>query len=532
MVRFLYDFKIFNRGEKMKDIISIKSLKYLFIAISLVFLVSTLANPSSPLAKENYGASSIQSSDEGVLYVGGSGPDNYSKIQDAIDDAGDGYIIFVYRGIYHENIVIDKSLTLIGEEENTTFIDGNKSGDVIHVSADHVVINGFTIRNGGGKEGDAGIDINSGYATISHNIIAHNGRDGIFLNSSSGNTIFQNIISGNKYNGIFLANSFNNTITDNVIVNQTYSPYYSRGIYLRLSSSNIISNNTFADNVGYDIFLIGASYTTVTNNNCINASGLFIGGADVSHWNTHIIKNNYVGGKPLYYYKNIATTVEVPLDAGEVILANCSHFVVQNLDISNGDIGVLLGFSSYNNISNNNIANTIAGIWLTHSSYNTMFNNHISNVGGGIPVTALSSHNTILSNTITHDWEYGMGIWSSSYNTISQNTISNNKQVGIYIMDSSILNEVSYDNIMGNGYGVYISSSFTNIIKNNNFIDNYRNAFFQDSVANVWFRNYWDDHTNFGPEVIAGKIALPWNPNKIIDWKNFDWLPAYEPYEL
>ena len=44
-----------------------------------------------------------------VLYVGGNGPNNYTKIQDAINDAKDGYIIYVYPGYYNENIVINKS---------------------------------------------------------------------------------------------------------------------------------------------------------------------------------------------------------------------------------------------------------------------------------------------------------------------------------------------------------------------------------------------------------------------------------------
>lgn len=44
-----------------------------------------------------------------VLYVGGSGKGNYTSIQDAINDAKDGYIIYVYPGYYNENIVINKS---------------------------------------------------------------------------------------------------------------------------------------------------------------------------------------------------------------------------------------------------------------------------------------------------------------------------------------------------------------------------------------------------------------------------------------
>ncbi|KAA0009241.1 MAG: hypothetical protein FE036_00850, partial [Thermoplasmata archaeon] len=45
---------------------------------------------------------------ENILYVGGSGPNNYTKIQDAIDNASNGDTIKVYNGIYKENVVINK----------------------------------------------------------------------------------------------------------------------------------------------------------------------------------------------------------------------------------------------------------------------------------------------------------------------------------------------------------------------------------------------------------------------------------------
>ena len=49
---------------------------------------------------------------------------------------------------------------------------------------------------------------------------------------------------------------------------------------------------------------------------------------------------------------------------------------------------------------------------------------------------------------------------------------------------------------------------------------------------NFWNSNYWDDYNGFGTKVLTGKNALPWNPEKTITWKYFDWHPAQEPYDI
>ena len=82
-----------------------------------------------------------------TLYVGGSGPNNYTKIQDAVDNASDGDTVFVYddSSPYYENIEIHKSINLIGENRNNTIIDGGEHGNAVNVTADWVNISMFAI---------------------------------------------------------------------------------------------------------------------------------------------------------------------------------------------------------------------------------------------------------------------------------------------------------------------------------------------------------------------------------------------------
>ncbi|HEY9245540.1 MAG TPA: hypothetical protein VIO11_01710 [Candidatus Methanoperedens sp.] len=72
----------------------------------------------------------------------------WNTIQEAIDYANEGDVIYVRSGTYRENLVINKPLTLIGENNNSTIIDGGYKGDAVHVKANNVRLSGFKIING------------------------------------------------------------------------------------------------------------------------------------------------------------------------------------------------------------------------------------------------------------------------------------------------------------------------------------------------------------------------------------------------
>ncbi|RLF43634.1 MAG: hypothetical protein DRN17_05985, partial [Thermoplasmata archaeon] len=94
-------------------------------------------------------------SDGNTLYVGGSGPNNYTKIQDAIDDADDGDKIFVYSGVYTETVTVSESIVLAGEDKYSTVIYGNET--VLKIVCDGVTIQSFSIKCGGSNYNDSSI---------------------------------------------------------------------------------------------------------------------------------------------------------------------------------------------------------------------------------------------------------------------------------------------------------------------------------------------------------------------------------------
>ena len=99
--------------------------RLLTIGIILLFIVMNLFTSTGFNVREK---SYILPLNGKTLYVGGSGPGNYTKIQEAIDDASDGDTVYVYddSSPYYENLNVSKSIYLIGEDKNTTIIGGNR----------------------------------------------------------------------------------------------------------------------------------------------------------------------------------------------------------------------------------------------------------------------------------------------------------------------------------------------------------------------------------------------------------------------
>ena len=195
-------------------------------------------------------------------------------IQDLIDNASDGDTIFIPSGIYYENLFIKKSISLIGEDKDTTIINGRAINDVVYVSSDWVNISCFTIKNSG-KHGypnfDAGVDLRSNYNTITDSIISNN-INGIYLEHSNSNNIKNNTIIDNE-NGIciYYEGSDNNSIKNNIILNNGYG--IGADVPDVYSSNNIISRNNISNNRDCGISIIG-EINIITNNTILNNNGL------------------------------------------------------------------------------------------------------------------------------------------------------------------------------------------------------------------------------------------------------------------
>jgi parallel beta-helix repeat protein len=362
------------------------------INILLIFSLISLFMPNTINIVEEVMA-------EKVLYVGGTGPGNYSFLQMAINDAGSGDTVFVYNGTYHNNLIIDREISLIGENRDTTIINGSRKNNVITVLADNVSISGFNITYGFWY----GIIVESNFTRIFNNNIYNNKIYGICLNYSTGyNEISDNKFSGNRM-GIRLSHSINNSIMNNDISNG-----FDYGVTMSDSEYNVIKNNKISGvNVG--IHLAG-KYNIISENNASynSEAGIYIGGSNNTVRDNILLENEECG----------------------IIVRTASGNLIKSNVISGKYLwGILVEHRSRNNkIFRNIISNNGKdGIYLQdRCTGNILGGNEIFwNFRDGIRMNSSSEKNIVFGNNIFENQVYGISL-SSDHNLIFHNNIINN----------------------------------------------------------------------------------------------------------
>jgi Periplasmic copper-binding protein (NosD) len=231
--------------------------KVLPIGIILLF-VGTPIIPA--IAQDN--EKTLPTSRGDWLYVGGNGLGNYTKIQDAIDNATEGDTVFVYSGWYNESILINKSIVVSGQDRNTTFIIGGNASSlaIVFIEASNVEFRGFTIQKQ--HLGIGGISCS--YSQIQDNYVRMC-EYGIGIGSTDSVLISNNIIQ-NCTSGIGISYTKNVMIKENLIEGNEEAQY---GISVAFTThkNSIIKNNVTNYDCGID--LGRAYFTLIKENNLI-----------------------------------------------------------------------------------------------------------------------------------------------------------------------------------------------------------------------------------------------------------------------
>ena len=263
------------------------------VTISAVFCCGVMFLCGFSASQASVEPSVVPLSGGNILYVGGSGPGNYTKIQDAVDNASDDDTVFVYHDLspYNENIAIHTSIRLLGENRQTTSIEGGHYAVTIY--ADGVTVSGFRISNVGDFWNCYGVEVMSDSDTVSNNTIVNNMRMvGISLEASSFTIVSGNIIENNRYHGIRLHYGSHNTVVNNTVVNDR-----GYGVYLWGSTDNIIVQNTIeqsfwtglivSDNCSNNTFYHNTLAGNAGNAYDINPGNVWDSGSSGNYWSDY-----------------------------------------------------------------------------------------------------------------------------------------------------------------------------------------------------------------------------------------------------
>jgi nitrous oxidase accessory protein len=336
----------------------------------------------------------------GILYVGGIGPNNYTRIQYAIDDASNGDTVFVYddNSPYYENVIVNKTINLIGEDRDSTVIDADSTADAVYITVDWVNISGFTLTNSGSNQYDCGIDLQADHTNIVDNKIISNNYYGMCLRGSNYNNIIGNFISENddrgidvRYNSDYNIISGNNINKDSIVIdngceNNTISENicHSGGLGISMGGWNIILNNTIFDN---NIFVDG-DYNIIAGNTIY---------PNEEYYGIEMWRSDYA-----LVYNNVIMNGVVCW--GIRCCMESYHNVITNNDIINNEVGIFVDYYTDNNIItyNNLISNSDYGIKIADSNRpsenNTIYhNNFIDNTWNGYDVCDNYWYNTSLN---------------------------------------------------------------------------------------------------------------------------------------
>ena len=222
--------------------------------------------------------------EEQPIIIQGKG--EYNTINQAIENASEYDIIMIPKGTYVESIdLTTPSIQLIGSGPEQTIISGNKTGDVIHISADNITIQNITIKNSGNGVYDAGVYIHASNVNVINSVITYC-YHGIYLHQDTNNNTFENNVFSFSHNGLYGIQTKHNTIKNN-----SFHDNREYGMYIRFySDENTIMNNTFeANDIG---IRVKSSLENVIASN---------------QFSDHIDKGIYVccGAKENLFYQNI-----------------------------------------------------------------------------------------------------------------------------------------------------------------------------------------------------------------------------------
>jgi parallel beta-helix repeat protein len=288
----------------------------------------------------------------------------YQLIQDAVDQARDNQIIHIASGIYKETVVINKMITLQGEEKNNTIIDGQYEHFIVSVQNNDVHLRDLTFQNSAGGHESTAIFLNASNCTII-NCQFFRTKTGIRSIHQQNILISYCLFYGNG-EGIYLYQNKNFHINN--------CTFYKNGLGLNINETEngmVITSNTHTNGIGF--FIISSTHINLIRcgiyNNNDNQGGVFIDCCNQITIFNCIINHNGFGIKTSNCHDITIKNSTISYNTHAGILNSDQS---KNITISHCEITKNLRISIYNTQSEiicikNNIYNSICGLYCEES---------------------------------------------------------------------------------------------------------------------------------------------------------------------
>lgn len=280
-----------------------------------------------------------------------------ASIQAAIAQASAGDVLHIARGVYRENLGIDKPLTLEGE--GRPIIDGELKGNTIAVFAANVTLAGLNVRNSGDslREQNAGIYLKPGahHATVRDCVLSYN-LFGLWIEKADFVTIEHNNITGKR--------DYRSSQRGNGI--QLYNAQHAR----------IIGNEV---SFVRDAIYVDVSHDAVFLNNRLHHS----------RYGTHYMNS----------YRNLWEGNDSFMNRGGLALMEVRDQSVRNNRAwANSDHGIMLRTIQDAVVEGNIVAGNVQGLFVYDAEYNTLRDNLVVDNLIGVRLWAGSKNNTVEGN--------------------------------------------------------------------------------------------------------------------------------------
>lgn len=317
---------------------------------------------------------------------------SYKAIQEAISapDTLDGHTILVDSGTYTENIVVNKSISLVGKNAFDTVISGGGVGVNAAISiviSANVSVSGFTIVDG------------------FYGIVANP-----MLHCNITNNIVRTCIGGIYGWGVAECN-----------ISHNFVAHCSTGLSLEGSD---FSESRYTYVVGNNVTSCGLEGMRLSAPNCVLRNNAFSGSPynfylENPYSTDYIDDTNTVDGKSICYWVNM-TDRTVPKNAGYVHLVNCTRINIQGLHLSRNRDGLTLNSTTQCIITQNDITENYWGLTLNGTG-NVVYNNNFTSNNYFLILRGsdnLIYHNNIVNNSRGNYIHVGRGLvnkWDNDY---------------------------------------------------------------------------------------------------------------------